>query len=216
MTVTREIFKEGEIPLALCISHCKDLSGLNGEWTLVGDHRSDGMKEITEFFGLDPRDRTAWEFSQHLNAPRIRLDLSDPTDKHAPASGPDSNPNDPRAGDHPLQLTVTCHGAILADCPRAIIFDGIEKKGIPISKVVPHAPLRHMGSGFDEGTFVAAEIDGILFVKYQMRKGTFYMTRILLDHDPEGREPGPITLAQYCVITNDGEKHVALRYHKRL
>lgn len=40
-----------------------------------------------------------------------------------------------------------------------------------LSEVVPHPPLRHMSSGCDEGTFLAAEIDGILFVKYQMRKG---------------------------------------------
>ncbi|XP_026189863.1 uncharacterized protein LOC34623699 [Cyclospora cayetanensis] len=152
MSSLRDAFKEGEIPQELC-THCvKNNEGLTGEWTIIADHRSDGLREITEFFGLDPRDRTAWEFSLHLNAPRL----------------------------------------------------------------LPHAPLRHMASGCEDGTFLAAEIDGILFVKYEMRRGTFYITRILLDRDPSSKERGPITLAQYCVITKDGEKHVAHRYHKRV
>lgn len=75
--------------------------------------RSDGMNAITEFFGLDQRDRTAWEFAQHLNAPRMRLEY-----KHDSSGRP--------------QLTLICHGALSADCPRAILFDGVEKKGVPV------------------------------------------------------------------------------------
>ncbi|KAL8439972.1 hypothetical protein Efla_004760 [Eimeria flavescens] len=197
MAASRDAFREGEIPASLLVGHASENTGLNGEWTLIADHRSDGMREITEFFGLDPHDRTAWEFSQHLNAPRMRLEYKK-NEEGIP------------------QLTVVCHGALSGDCPRAIIFDGHEQQGFKINKLVPHAPLQHMSSGFEEGSFLAAEIEGILFVRYKMRKGTFYITRVLLKEDPEGKEEGPLTLAQYCVITDDGKKHVALRYHKRI
>lgn len=196
MPSLREEFKDGELPASLLKDHAIQNDGLNGEWIIITNRRSDGMSEITEFFGLDSHDRTAWEFSQHLNAPRMRLAYEKMTE---------GTP----------QLTVICHGALSADSPRAILFDGQPRQGVPMRQVVPHAPLQHMASGFDEGTFLAAEIDGILFVKYQMRKGIFYMTRVLLNHDPEGAEQGPITLAQYCVVKMDGEKHVARRYHKR-
>ncbi|OEH74709.1 hypothetical protein cyc_07817 [Cyclospora cayetanensis] len=224
MSSLRDAFKEGEIPQELC-THCvKNNEGLTGEWTIIADHRSDGLREITEFFGLDPRDRTAWEFSLHLNAPRLRLDYIKKGGRSTQKSASNVGSSE---GGGPL-LKVTCHGALHADCPRAILFDGIEKKGYPVrlnfpvvilvamEELVPHAPLRHMASGCEDGTFLAAEIDGILFVKYEMRRGTFYITRILLDRDPSSKERGPITLAQYCVITKDGEKHVAHRYHKRV
>ncbi|KAL8272613.1 hypothetical protein Esti_003502 [Eimeria stiedai] len=94
------------------------------------------------------------------------------------------------------ELTVTCHALLRGDCPRSIVFDGQEKPGVKFSKVIPHAPLQHMSSGFEEGSFLAAEIDRILFVLGFVVSGTFYMTRVLLNEDPEGKEPGPITLAQ--------------------
>lgn len=193
----REAFKDGEIPAELLANRLPPSQGLEGEWILTQDSRSDGMREITAFFGLDPKNRTAWEFSQHLNAPRIRLEYKLNENKM------------------PV-LKVVCHGSLSADCPRSILFDGIAKSGIHIDRIVPHSRSLHMPLSVEEGTFLAAEIDGILFVKYQVEKGTFYMTRVLLKEDPEGKAPGCITLAQYCVVQSDGEKHVARRYHERL
>ncbi|KAL8453985.1 hypothetical protein Emed_000599 [Eimeria media] len=140
----RDAFKEGELAASLLAGHARKNDELNGEWSIIADHRSDGLKEITEFFGLDPHDRTAWEFSQHLNAPRMRLEYK---------KNQEGSP----------ELKVICHALLRGDCPRSIVFDGQEKTGVRFSKVIPHAPLQHMSSGFEEGSFLAAEIDSILF-----------------------------------------------------
>ncbi|CDI83769.1 hypothetical protein, conserved [Eimeria acervulina] len=143
MEQLREEFKDGEVPQELLKYRAESNEGLNGEWKILDDHRSDGLNVITNFFGLDPKDRATWEWCLHISSPRV----------------------------------------------------------------FPHPPIEKMAPGCSEGTFLAAEIDGILFAKYQMERGTLYMTRILLKEDPEGKETGPITMAQYCVVSKEGEKH---------
>ncbi|PFH35395.1 hypothetical protein BESB_062820 [Besnoitia besnoiti] len=194
----KQEFADGDIPeevLKGCLG--SDLQLLNGNWTILSD-RSGPMTDITEMLGLDKLDRMSWELSLQLSAPRLNLSFTEEEEDRVPI------------------LRVDCMGQLGMEYIRDIRFDGQTKTGVHLRDLVPNPPLSHMSSGFDEGELLAVKDGAKLFVRYDMRKGTLYMTRVVLSKDPEGLVDGPVTLAKYCVVNKStGVKHQVYRYHRR-
>ncbi|CBZ50133.1 conserved hypothetical protein [Neospora caninum Liverpool] len=146
------------------------------------------MTDITEMLGLDKLDRMSWELSLQLSAPRLSLTFTQEDDVPV------------------LRVDCTCQLGI--EYIRDIRFDGEKKTGVHLRDLFPNPPLSHMSSGFDEGELRAVRDGPKLFVRYDMEKGSLYMTRVVLFKDPENRVDGPITLAKYCVVNKKtGVKH---------
>ncbi|KEP63312.1 UNVERIFIED_CONTAM: hypothetical protein HHA_223070 [Hammondia hammondi] len=196
-TTDLEEFADGDIPDDIvkgCLS--TDLQLLNGDWTILSD-RSGPMTDITEMLGLNKLDRMSWELSLQVSAPRLNLTFTEE--------------------DNVAILRVDCMCQLGIEYIRDIHFDGKHKTGVHLRDLFPNPPLSHMSSGFDDGELCAVRDGSKLFVRYEMEKGTLYMTRVVLYKDPENRVDGPITLAKYCVVNKKtGVKHEVYRYHRRV